>query len=246
MSRAFAAGVAGKLTVAFDAVDGAASEAREVGDAFTEARALLVNGVLWLWEGKPNESRTSLRASLDLAWANGFAALADRCGRWLVQADVEAGNDEAALELAAPLLARADERGDPSVAVGVRASLAELWRERGDVDRARTLASDAVEIATERSVAIDAAAEAHLTLAAAALDADEPACVELVPMTQTVRQSHKPTISRPDPTFVTHLIATADHAPQTRSLRRASPADAQTAYGASQTRCYGTGLRTRL
>ena len=41
---------------------------------------------------------------------------------------------------------------------------------------------------------------------------------------------------RPDPTFVTHLIATAEHAPQTRSLRRASPADAQTAYSASQAR----------
>jgi hypothetical protein len=34
--------------------------------------------------------------------------------------------------------------------------------------------------------------------------------------------------------FVTHLIATAEQAPQTRSLRRASFADAQTAYRASQ------------
>jgi class 3 adenylate cyclase len=175
VSRAFAAGVAGRLTVAFDAVDGAAAEAREVGDAFTEARALLVSGVLWLWEGKPSESRRSLRASLDLAWEHGFAALADRCGRWLVQADVEAGNDDDALALAAPLLARADERGDPSVAVGVRAALAELWRERGDIERSRSLASEALEIATERSVAVDAAAEAYLTLAAAALDLGESA-----------------------------------------------------------------------
>ena len=50
---------------------------------------------------------------------------------------------------------------------------------------------------------------------------------------------------RPDPTFVTHLIATADQAPQTRSLRRASLADAQTAYGASQIRRHGAGFRTR-
>lgn len=35
---------------------------------------------------------------------------------------------------------------------------------------------------------------------------------------------------RPDAAFVTHLIATAAHEPQTRSLRRASPADALTRY----------------
>jgi tetratricopeptide (TPR) repeat protein len=162
--------VAGKLTVAFDAVDGAAAEARTVGDTFTEARALMVNGVLWLWEGKPADARTSLRRALGLAWDHQYAFLADRCGRWLVAADVEAGNYEDALELAAPLLARADDRGDPSVAVGVRAALAELWRERGDLEQACSLASAAVTLAEERSVAVDAAADAYLTLARAALD----------------------------------------------------------------------------
>lgn len=34
----------------------------------------------------------------------------------------------------------------------------------------------------------------------------------------------------PDAAFVAHLIATADHAPQTRLLRRAAPADAVTHY----------------
>ena len=77
------------------------------------------------------------------------------------------------------------------------------------------------------------------------LDADAPACVELVPVIQTVRWSRRPTVTRPDPTFVAHLIATADQAPQTRSLRRGSLVDAQTAYGASQIRRYGTGFRTR-
>ena len=77
------------------------------------------------------------------------------------------------------------------------------------------------------------------------LDADAPACVALVPVTQQVDWSPKRAMARPDPTFVTHLIATADQAPQTRSLRRGSPADAQTAYGASQARRYGIGFRTR-
>jgi hypothetical protein len=73
---------------------------------------------------------------------------------------------------------------------------------------------------------------------------DEPACVELVPVAQSVRWSPR-AAPRPDPTFVAQLIATADQAPQTRGLRRASLADAQTAYGASQIRRSGTGFRTR-
>jgi hypothetical protein len=74
---------------------------------------------------------------------------------------------------------------------------------------------------------------------------DEPACAELVPVTQSVTWSPPRRTPRPDPTFVAQLIATADQAPQTRSLRRASLADAQTAYGASQIRRPGTGFRTR-
>ena len=71
---------------------------------------------------------------------------------------------------------------------------------------------------------------------------DEPAR-ELVPVTQ-VHWSSRPA-PRPDPTFVAQLIATADRAPQTCGLRRASLADAQTAYGASQILRSGTGFRTR-
>jgi hypothetical protein len=77
------------------------------------------------------------------------------------------------------------------------------------------------------------------------LAADAPACVELVPVTQSVRWSRKTVAARPDPSFLTHLIATADQAPQTRNMRRGSVEDAQTAYGASQIRHYGVGFRTR-
>jgi hypothetical protein len=77
------------------------------------------------------------------------------------------------------------------------------------------------------------------------LDADEPGCVELVPVAQSVRRTVKFAIVRPDPTFVTHLIATAAQAPQTRILRRGSLADAQTAYGNSQIPRHGVGFRTR-
>ena len=64
------------------------------------------------------------------------------------------------------------------------------------------------------------------------LDANEPACVELVPVTQSVHWSSKQAMARPDPIFIAHLIATADQAPQTCRLRRGSLADAQSAYGA--------------
>ena len=39
----------------------------------------------------------------------------------------------------------------------------------------------------------------------------------------------------PDPTFVAHLIAEAERVPQARTLRRASPADAQSAYRTGHT-----------
>lgn len=37
-------------------------------------------------------------------------------------------------------------------------------------------------------------------------------------------------LSRPDASFITHLIATAEQDPQTRTLRRAAAADVETAY----------------
>ena len=77
------------------------------------------------------------------------------------------------------------------------------------------------------------------------LHADTSACVDLVPVSQSVHWSSKRAMARPDPTFVTHLIATADQAPQTRSLRRGSLADAQTAYGASVQERRSVARRTR-
>ena len=72
-----------------------------------------------------------------------------------------------------------------------------------------------------------------------------PACVALVPVVPTVHWSRVPDqqLSRAD--FVTQLIATAEHLPQTRSLRRATPADAQAAYGAQRRPLRAAGIRTR-
>ncbi|QWG26147.1 hypothetical protein KMZ93_25615 [Bradyrhizobium sediminis] len=78
-----------------------------------------------------------------------------------------------------------------------------------------------------------------------------PACVALVPMVQrtewTGTASQPP--SRPTSTFVTQLLATAEYAPQTRRLRRATAADARTAYSASQhqvqIQARVAGIRTR-
>jgi len=50
---------------------------------------------------------------------------------------------------------------------------------------------------------------------------------------------------RPDPTFVTHLIATAEQVPQTRMHRRVAQADALSAYRARQASAPATGFRTR-
>jgi hypothetical protein len=74
----------------------------------------------------------------------------------------------------------------------------------------------------------------------------KPPCVALVPMVQSAQWSPAHfRLPRPDPTFVTHLIATAEQVPQTCSLRRGTPADAQTAYGASLHHTLGARIRTR-
>jgi hypothetical protein len=73
----------------------------------------------------------------------------------------------------------------------------------------------------------------------------KPACTALVPVIPTVHWSRVPDrqMSRAD--FVTHLIATAERAPQTCSFRRATPSDAQHAYQANQHQGPGAGIRTR-
>jgi hypothetical protein len=58
-----------------------------------------------------------------------------------------------------------------------------------------------------------------------------PVSTQLVPLASEIRWLPKIPLTRPDPSFVTQLIATAEQAPQTRNLRRASCADAQAAYG---------------
>ncbi|TAH68681.1 MAG: hypothetical protein EWM45_02325 [Rhodopseudomonas palustris] len=52
-------------------------------------------------------------------------------------------------------------------------------------------------------------------------------------------------LPRPDASFLTHLIATAQHSPQTRTLRRASSADANAAYRSTAIRDRVIGARPR-
>jgi hypothetical protein len=72
----------------------------------------------------------------------------------------------------------------------------------------------------------------------------EPTGSALVPIAQPTHWSNYRRWTL-NPIFLTHLIATANHAPQTRELRRASPSDARTAYQARQNPVHGTGSRMR-
>jgi hypothetical protein len=74
-----------------------------------------------------------------------------------------------------------------------------------------------------------------------------PPCVALVPVVTAAKWSQisSSQLSLSNSTFVAHLIATAEHVPQTRSLRRATPADAQSAYSTNQHRLQGAGIRAR-
>jgi hypothetical protein len=73
----------------------------------------------------------------------------------------------------------------------------------------------------------------------------EPPCVALVPTAQELRWAPKLPLPRPDPSFVTQLIATAEQAPQTRNRRRTAPADALSAYNTHRPAAHEAGLRTR-
>jgi hypothetical protein len=72
-----------------------------------------------------------------------------------------------------------------------------------------------------------------------------PPCVALVPVTVTAQWATPPIrpLPRPNSIFVTHLIATVEQVPQTRSLRRASLSDANAAYASK--RNTGTGLKAQ-
>jgi hypothetical protein len=58
----------------------------------------------------------------------------------------------------------------------------------------------------------------------------ESSCAALVPVVPTVYRAAKFAVTRPDASFVAHLIATAEQLPQTRELRRAAPAVVLSAY----------------
>ncbi|MBR0821996.1 hypothetical protein [Bradyrhizobium liaoningense] len=64
--------------------------------------------------------------------------------------------------------------------------------------------------------------------------ADNGTGTALVPHLPTLQWVHKAPLPRPDPSFVTQLIANAEHLPQASRLRRASSEDAQVAYGSKR------------
>jgi hypothetical protein len=76
-----------------------------------------------------------------------------------------------------------------------------------------------------------------------------PESSALVPLVPSVHRANIFPLPRPDPTFLAHLIATAEQLPQTRKARRVAPADASSAYRAlqpkSQDRSQGAQARSR-
>lgn len=74
----------------------------------------------------------------------------------------------------------------------------------------------------------------------------QPESRALVPLAFTERRARRRWYRwAPDPIFVTHLIAEAQQVPQARRMRRASLADAQTAYRTHQTPVPDVGSRMR-
>lgn len=64
----------------------------------------------------------------------------------------------------------------------------------------------------------------------AAMSGPSKELVDVTPLRRTAPPAYS--LSRPDPFFITQLLATADQSPQTRALRRAAVSDVQAAYKA--------------
>ena len=60
------------------------------------------------------------------------------------------------------------------------------------------------------------------------------ASTALVPLTPVLQWVRKVPLTRPNPSFVTQLIANAEHLPQASRLRRGSSEDARMAYGSKR------------
>jgi hypothetical protein len=75
----------------------------------------------------------------------------------------------------------------------------------------------------------------------------KPANTALVPLAPRIERRSRRRWYRfvPDPIFVAHLIAEAQRVPQARTSRRASPADAQSAYRTREMSAQGAGNLTR-
>jgi hypothetical protein len=79
------------------------------------------------------------------------------------------------------------------------------------------------------------------------IPAVQPKGTALVPFTPRIERRSRRRWYRwaPDPVFVAHLIAEAQQVPQARRIRRASPADVQSAYRTRQTPALNAGSNTR-
>ncbi|WP_458759302.1 hypothetical protein ACSVBT_01095 [Afipia sp. TerB] len=75
---------------------------------------------------------------------------------------------------------------------------------------------------------------------------DASAGTAVVPVASQRPQRNLSRPGRPNAAFVTHLIATATHAPQTRPLRRAAPADAVARYRITSDKPVTTTMPARL
>lgn len=66
--------------------------------------------------------------------------------------------------------------------------------------------------------------------AAISLSAEHPVTVRALVPVEPAKQASLLRPARPEASFIAHLLATADHAPQARALRRTSPAAARATY----------------
>ena len=116
------------------------------------------------------------------------------------------------------------------------------WRRHGSCEAGCTDGTNVPKRDSSEAVTSLSSSERPEPLDGVVLDA-EPTGTALVPIGQPAPSSRNHRSWAADPIFLTHLIATAERAPQTREFRRASLADARAAYHARQHADCGSRMR---
>ncbi len=176
--RSLVRALQGDLAGAIELGTEVTSRADASDDVHAKAKAAIVMGGLWRWQGELASARALLEPATEAARGLTFPVLSGLASRWLILTLVDAGDWQAVEQLASALLVRGDEAGDIHTAATAHHSMGVMARELGDLARADKSGETALASATEGRVRPAERVTMVLSLAASALRRGDHAAAE--------------------------------------------------------------------